>query len=297
MRIHDHLRGALWILLASLVSNGNDILTRLLGWRLDPMQVAFCRFFFAAVVLVPILFFRARQAFVTAYPVIHGLRALLGFVAVTCWCYGVPRVPLAVAAVLAQTVPLFVLPMAVVFLHERVGWRRLLATLCGFGGILVIVLPQRGAGSAQGAQTTVGAGLWALVLAALCFAASDVLNKKVAGKESSLAAILYFAVGTAFLGAIPAWRAWQAPTGFELTALVALGVGGNGILYCLLRAFARAEVSALAPYKYLELVFAGVFGFVLFSELPAANHWLGAAIIVPATFAVAYYETRAPKSD
>ena len=261
------------------------------------MQVAFCRFFFAAVVLVPILFVRARQAFVTAYPLIHALRALLGFVAVTCWCYGVPRVPLAVAAVLAQTVPLFVLPMAAMFLQERVGWQRLVATLCGFCGILVIVLPRYSADPAQqGIQTAVDAGVLALILAALCFAASDVLNKKVAGKESPLAAILYFAVGTALLGAFPAWQTWQEPTAFELVALIALGVGGNGILYCLLRAFAVAEVSALAPYKYLELVFAGVFGFILFSELPAGNHWIGAAIIVPATFVVAYYETRAAKS-
>jgi S-adenosylmethionine uptake transporter len=59
----------------------------------------------------------------------------------------------------------------------------------------------------------------------------------------------------------------------------------------LLRAFAATDVSALAPFRYVEMIFAGFFGFLIFHELPTFWTLVGAAIIVPSTFAIAYYET------
>ena len=59
----------------------------------------------------------------------------------------------------------------------------------------------------------------------------------------------------------------------------------------MLKAFAATDISALAPYRYVELFFAGGFGFVLFGEIPTIMTLIGAAIIVPSTFTIAIYET------
>ncbi|MDC0344587.1 DMT family transporter [Alphaproteobacteria bacterium] len=291
-----YLQGVFWILMVSLVSNMNDILMRMTGQRLDPMEVAFFRFFFSMIILLPVMMKTGRSAFTTNRPALHFIRVLLGFFAVACWCYGLAQSPLAVASTLAQTVPLFVLPMAALFLGENVGWQRTLATLAGFCGILFVMIPD-GSTAALLELDTQQVGVIFLLTAALLFAVSDILNKIMVATESSHTMLFYFALGTTIAGIIPAYMVWQTPNMTELCFLFALGAGANLILYCLLKAFAATDVSALAPYRYVEMLSAGVFGYLLFQEIPTMYTLIGASIIVPSTLAIAYYETHQKKQQ
>lgn len=281
-------QGVFWALLVCVISASNDVLMRLTGERLGGMQVAFFRFFFATLTLLPFMLYRGKEAFVTQHPILHAFRAILGFGAVACWCYGVTLVPLTTATTLSLTVPLFVLPMAYFFLKEKVGLPRTLATLAGFAGILVIVQPS---------TTDFNAGALVLLASATMFAMSDILNKKMVGGESPYTMLFYFAAGTTIAGAIPAYLVWQSPTLHELGLLALLGIGGNLILFCLLKAFKATEVSALAPIRYVELIISGLLGFIVFSELPHLTTLLGALIIVPSTLAITYYETHQRKKS
>jgi len=288
-----YAQGVFWIVLVSLISNANDILMRFLGTHLASMQIAFFRFFFATLWLLPVMLWNGRASFKTACLPLHLLRALVGFGAVTCWCLGVKLVPLALVSTIALTVPLFVLPMAVLFLKERVVWQRVLATVVGFIGVLIVLVPVD-----QEIQVTwsgMNYGALILITAAVLFAVSDIFNKKMIAYEPPLTMLFYFALGTSVAGVIPAVWVWQTPTGIELLCLFGLGLGGNLILYCLLKAFAAVDVSALAPYRYLELIFAALFGYLLFGELITLFTLLGAVIIIPSTFAVAYFEIHQSK--
>ena len=291
-----YAQGVFWIILVSLISNGNDILMRLLGSRLPSMEIAFFRFFFAAIILLPIMLSKGPSSFKTSRPWLHFLRGILGFGAVAFWCQGVGQVPLAIVSTIALTVPLFVLPMAFVFLRERVGWQRTLATATGFLGILIIVFPDMvGANLSMGSLMNIG--VMYLLAAAVLFAVSDILNKFMVSKESQLTLLFYFALVTSIAGAPFAYNVWIDPNTTELGLLFVLGFGGNAILFCLLKAFSAVDVSALAPYRYVELIFASVFGYLLFSEIPGIYALIGAAIIVPSTFAIAYYETHQAKKS
>ncbi len=287
-----YLQGVFWIVLVCFISNLNDILMRLAGTRLPSMQISFFRFFFAVLTLIPFMVIRGKKAFMTAQPGFHLLRAILGFGAVAFWCTGVSKAPLTVVSTIALTVPIFVLPMAYLFLKENVGWQRTMATLACFAGILVIIKGTAGEEALLSSLYHLDNGSVFLIAAAILFALSDILNKKMVHQESPLTMLFYFAAGTSLFGVIPALMVWQAPTSTELFYLFCLGAGGNLILYFLLKAFAATDVSALAPYRYVELIFATFFGYVLFQEIPTEMTLLGAAIIVPSTFAIAYYETR-----
>ncbi|MGI4851217.1 MAG: DMT family transporter [Janthinobacterium lividum] len=294
-----YLQGVFWIVLVSLISSSNDVLMRLTGSRLPAMEITFFRSFFAFLTLLPLVLIQGRAALITTRPKLHCLRGILGFGAIAFWCAGVNIVPLAVVSTLAFTVPIFVLPMAIVFLGEKVSWQRTTATLFGFCGIAIIV---NGMGNtpSDGSQTqsvissilTLEKGTLFLISATILFALSDILNKKMVVKESNLTMLFYFAVGTALCGFVPAYMVWEIPTFLELCYLFLLGTGGNLILYCLLKAFAATDVSALAPYRYVELFFACFYGLVLFGEVPSSATLIGAAVIIPSTFAIAYYETR-----
>jgi len=284
-----YLQGVFWITLVALTSNLNDILMREAS-RLPAQEITFFRYFFAVITLLPFMLANAKTAFKTERPMLHAIRSMLLLGAIFAWAAAVKLVPLAVMSTFALTVPIFVLPMAAVFLKEKVGWQRTLATLVGFAGIFTVVYGSSTDTDFFNSLLTLNNGTWYLMFAALLFAMSDIVNKKYVSKESNLSMLFYIALGTAIFAFFPAKLAFEMPTLKEFGLLFILGAGGNLILFFLLKAFSATDVSALAPYRYTELFFAGLFGFLFYSEVPNSWTFIGAGIIICATASIAYYE-------
>jgi drug/metabolite transporter (DMT)-like permease len=155
--------------------------------------------------------------------------------------------------------------------------------LAGFIGVLVVVQPGGAAFNP----------LWFCVLiSAAAFASLDVLNKVFVGKESFWAMIFYTALFTTVIAALPAFLTWVAPTAVQLVLLAILGAGANLLLFCLLKSFSLVDASALAPFRYAELIWSSALGAVLFAEFPTHSTLLGAAIIVPSTLYVVWAENQ-----
>lgn len=279
-----YFQGIFWMVLVCIISSLNDVLTKYVGSRLSGAEVAFFRFFFSTLVLLPFMLAKGKESFITRYPKAQGIRALLLVFAMTAWSYGVASLPLTLATTISFTVPFFVLPLAKIFLKEQVGWQRWAATLCGFIGILVSIHPT---------SASFNPIALTLIVSTIMFASLDVINKKLLTEDETLLSMLFYSgLGTAVLGFIPALLTWQTPTFQELFFLLLLGAGGSLILFCLLKAFAATEVSALQSFRYTEFVLSGIFGLIIFQELPTINTLFGAAIIIPATLYIAFYETR-----
>jgi S-adenosylmethionine uptake transporter len=102
-----------------------------------------------------------------------------------------------------------------------------------------------------------------------------------------LSMLFYSALVTTLLGFLPAFYFWQNPTLPDLILLFCLGAGSNLILFCLLKGFALVAVSAVAPYRYLEVVFSTIFGYIIFIETPGFYTYIGALIIIPTTLMIA----------
>ncbi|MBI2707870.1 MAG: DMT family transporter [Proteobacteria bacterium] len=282
-----YLQGIFWMTVVCLISNSNDILTKHVGSNLSGAEVAFFRCFFSTLVLLPFMAAQGKASFLTRYPGAQCARAVLLILAMAPWCYGVAALPLTLATTLSFTVPFFVLPLAKIFLKEHVGWQRWFATLFGFLGMVVALHPT---GDAFNPMAL------ALVVSAAMFATLDIINKKLLTEDETLLSMLFYsALGTAVLGLVPALLTWQTPTLQELFFLFLLGGGGSLILFCLLKAYAATEVSALQPFKYAELILSGIFGFVIFQEFPTISTILGAAIIIPSTLYITVYETHQQK--
>lgn len=211
------LQGIFWMIIVCIISNMNDVLIKYVGNRLSGLEVAFFRFLFSALWLLPFMLARGKGSFHTKYPKVHFVRSLLLVLAMAPWCYGVASLPLTLATILASTTPFFILPLAKVFLKEHVGWQRCAATLVGFTGILVSV-------NFTGASFNPMA--LALIASTVMFATLDIINKKLLTDDESLLSMLFFsALGTAVLGLIPALLTWETPTLQELGFLTLLGGG------------------------------------------------------------------------
>ena len=275
----NYLKAVLWFVLSLVVSCGNDAITKYTGTHISPWQVAYFRCLFGTLSLLPLMLYHGPVAFKTTRYWLHLLRGGLLFIAISLWSYGVKAVPMTTTALISFTIPIFVLLLAPIFLQERVKWTLWLATLICFGGIVLALQPSH--------QSFHSASL-SLLLASLSFGLLDILNKKYITQESMLCTLFYATLIATVLLAVPALYAGPMPTGPTLAWLLVLGISNNLILYFVLRAFALASASALAPFRYLELLIAAGVGYVFFQELPTSHTYLGAALIMPCTLLVMY---------
>lgn len=267
------MQGALWANLMSIVSVLNDALMCQLGTRLAPTQITFARFFFSTILLLPFLSLKHKMLYPQNIP-LHGIRVLLGAAAIGLCCYSVTCMPLSQNTAIMFTEPLFFLPLAALFLREKVHTIRWIATGIGFCGLLYLLNPTSDVFSI----TTI-----VPVISAILFALLDIVTKKIVHSESTLSMLFTFGLGCMMISLPFALSSWITPTWNELFLLLMLGIGGNMIQVCLFFAFRAAEASALAPFRYTELIFSTLLGFLFFQQIPTQRVLIGSVVIILST--------------
>jgi drug/metabolite transporter (DMT)-like permease len=218
----------------------------------------------------------------------HLLRALTGTLAMGSSFYALTVLPLAEHTALTGSTPLFVTLLSIPLLGEKVGIHRGGAVVAGFIGILVIALGQ-GAFSGD----LVGAARWGLVAAVLhgIFSAlTTMLVRSLSGTEASTTIVLWQSLlMTCIIGtALP--FVWVTPGFTDFLLLVTIGLVGGVAQVLLTEAWASAQVSALAPFTYSSLVWAILFGWVGFGDVPGLSTLAGALLIVLASLYIMHRE-------
>ncbi len=196
-------------------------------------------------------------------------------------------VALSTTSAILQAAPLAVTLGAALLLGEAVGWRRWLASLVGFGGVLMIVRP---GASAFDVNT-----LWALG-AMLALALRDLLTRLTPATVPTLRLATYgmASLFPAGLASMVLFGEAPAPMRLATIAIVALAVAAGVVGYWALTAAMRmGEVSAVAPFRYSRILFALIAGALIFDENPDAWTLLGAAITVAAGLYIFLREGRA----
>nr|WP_016925926.1 DMT family transporter [Rickettsia conorii] len=282
--LKTYLTGIGWFLLSLVSSSANDVISKYLGTRLHSFEVAFFRFFFSSIVLLPFVVYYGNNTLKTSRPFVHILRGLLLFFGMTSWTYGLTIAPVTTATVVSFSIPLFTLILAVFFLNENIIWPRWVVTVVGFIGLVVTLKPH---------AEDFNPEILYFVLAAISFAMLDIINKKFVIKESMISMLFYSAIVTAIVSLPVASQYWLTPSSFELALLFVLGSSGSLILFFLLKAFSMVDATATAPYRYLELVISVIAAYFIFNEFPDKSTLHGAVIIIPTTLFIIYSEKKA----
>jgi S-adenosylmethionine uptake transporter len=281
-----YLQGVFWAIMICLVSVSNDVLMRFLGERLHVVEIVFFRFLFSMLTVLPFMLPKGKTLFLTKQPKMHALRAIIGAVALGLCCYSVNVMPLSENTTIMFAEPLFFLPLAFFLLKEKVDKPRWIATLIGFLGLLVILQP---------GSETFRIMAFVPITAAILFSLLNIMAKKMISDEHSYTLLFYFGLGTTIFAGIFVPFVWQTPNLKEMILLVCLGVGANLIQVCLFRAFSATDASGLTPFRYVEFIFSGIFGFIFFSEIPAKSILLGATLIILSTLYITKIETKKEK--
>ncbi|WP_197055982.1 DMT family transporter [Paracoccus halophilus] len=201
----------------------------------------------------------------------HVLRNAVHFTAQYFWTIGVVVLPLASVFALEFTMPIWVAFFAWALLGERLTRARLLATLGGFIGVLVIVRP--GIGIVDPA-----AGL--VLLAAMGYGLSLVLVKRLTRENSPGAIVAWMILIQLPLGLIAALTDWRPVHVSDIPWMVVAGAGALSAHYCMAQALRRLDASIVMPVDFLRVPLAALVGYLVYAELIDIWVFLGGAIIL-----------------
>jgi drug/metabolite transporter (DMT)-like permease len=214
---------------------------------------------------------------------LHALRAAIGIVAMVCWFTTLALLPLAEATALSFTAPIFTSVLAMLLLGEVMRARRWTATVVGFAGALIVLRP--------GFTSLQPAALLAIVTA-LVWASSTILIKVMARTESAGAIVTDLVLISTPISLFAALFVWQSPTLEQLGLAALLGAAGSLGHFCMTRALAVAEASAVMPFDYLRLPVVAGIAYLAFGEVPDLWVWLGGAVIAASGLYIVQREAR-----
>lgn len=243
---------------------------RELSAELNTFQILFFRSAIGVLIIVTILSKAGWHQIKTDRLPTHFIRNIAHYVGQFGWFYAIAIIPLAQVFAIEFTIPIWTALLAPFLLGERVTPMRLAVIGIGFAGILVILRP---------GMVPFEIGAISALIAAIGYALSHTLTKKLTATDTPLAVIFYMTVIQLPMGAIPSFMDWTTPSSAMWPWLILVGVTALSAHYCMARAFAHADAIVVVPMDFLRLPLVAVIGLAFYGEPLDLWVLLGAAII------------------
>ncbi|WP_316860073.1 DMT family transporter [uncultured Cohaesibacter sp.] len=251
-------------------------------------EVIFARCFFALFPLVLVTAIQGdwRDCIRTKNPWAHVRRSVVGAGGMFCWFSSVSMLPLPEATAISFLNPLMVVALAAIFLKEVVRIYRWSAVGLAFFGVLIILWPRLSQSS--GDVGLVGAIL--CVTSTFFMASAGILIRHMTKTEKNAAIVFYFFVATSVFSLVSLYWGWVLPDLKTSILLILAGVFGGLGQIIMTKAVSVTEVSLLAPFDYVNMIWNVFIGIVLFSEYPTSTVLVGAFFVIGAGLFVLYRE-------
>jgi len=241
-------------------------------------QVIFFRGFFGIVFYYFVIpKDRIKNFYITKRPFLHLSRCLVGLVALLSIFTALRNLPLATVVSISFAAPIFTTIFSIFFLSEKVGYFRWLAVLVGFIGILIISEP----------------GLSSLniyyifpVIFVLGMSYVAISIRQLSSTEPVWLISLFFSAAITIAGLVTLPFGWLMPNLMDLILLSMIGFFGGVANLWLSQSYKLSEVSLVTPLKYLALVFAIVFGFLIWGEIPSVKTLFGALLVITSSIII-----------
>jgi drug/metabolite transporter (DMT)-like permease len=240
--------------------------------------------FFRAVVVTGLTWFALSARRISPWGPARGLlflRGLLGYAALSCFLWAVIRLPLAETTVIHFTNPVWTALLAAFFLGEVLrGWEMVLA-MVALGGVVLVARPGFLFGDLSGLDPV---AVLAALAGAVLSAGAYVAAKKLTRTHDPLVIVFAFAFVSLVGSAPPTMAGFVAPSPLEWLILLGVGLGAQGGQVFVTKALQVEKAGKVMAVGYLQIVFAAVWGFLLFREIPDGWSATGALVIVLATY-------------
>ncbi len=284
-------QGIGFVLLAVILFSIQDVIVKQISGGYPVQEIVCIRSSIALALLLVAAYYQGGWGQLRSKRLgLHAIRGLLMLITYITYYLAIAALPLADAIALYFVSPLFVTLLSVSFLGERTTASHWLAVFCGFVGMLIILRP--------GTAVFRPEALISLI-AALAYAVSVILNRRLSTSESSLNLAIYatlaYLLATAAVGVI--WgrgipvesthpsiqflaRAWVLPTAGDFWLMAGTGLIAAIGFYALAQAYSIAEATTVAPFEYVMLLMGVIWGFVFWHEVPDFFAFLGMILVV-----------------
>ena len=259
---------------------GFSLMDVIVKWSVDyPVgQVLFFRGFFGII----FYFFiipreRLHDFYKTKRPGLHSLRCIAGLIAIIAIFIALRKLPLATVVSISFAAPIFTTIFSIFILSEKVGIYRWLAVLVGFIGILIITEP--------GISNL---NIYYIFPIIFCLGLSYVAItlRQLSTTEPVWLISLFFSIAITFLSFLTLPFGWVMPSFNHFLILSLVGIFGGVSNLWLSQSYKYSEVSLVTPLKYLTLVFAIIFGYFIWDEIPTIKTLIGALLVIVSTLII-----------
>jgi|TARA_B110000459_G_C16535078_1_gene459108 drug/metabolite transporter (DMT)-like permease len=241
-------------------------------------QVMFFRGFFG---IIPTFFLIPRERIKTFYktkrPKEHFFRCIMGLMALVAIFIALRKLPLAIVVSLSFSAPLFITILSIFLLSEKVGIYRWLAVLIGFVGVIIITEP--------GIEEMNYLYLLPIIF---CVGMSfvTITIRKLSSTEPIWLISIFFSIMILIASLMTIPFGWVMPNFHDFILLSLVGIMGGSANLFLTQSYKLSEVSLVAPLKYLSLIFAIIFGYLIWNEVPTTKTLIGASLVVSASLII-----------
>jgi drug/metabolite transporter (DMT)-like permease len=261
---------------------------------IPPGEMVFFRSLFALIPIIAFLVWRGEllTGTRTSRPGGHLLRGAVGVFGQGLGFYALTQLPLAEVTAIQYTLPLLTVVAGALFLGENVRAYRWSAVILGMVGVAIIIGPRLtvfGSGAAVDGLHP-GWGAISALVGCVFAAVAYVQVRRLVATERSATIVLYYSLMCALLAALTFPFAWVPPDPTTFLMLIFAGIFGGIGQVTLTESFRQADMSVVAPFEYVSLIFALIVGYVAFGDVPTLPMLLGSAILIGAGVFVIYRE-------
>lgn len=264
-------KGVLLLTCSALLFSLMGVFIRFASYTVDNANIVFYRNVTGLLMLLPWFYWQGFNQLKTHKFYMHAWRALIGLCAMYGFFYAIAHIKLSNAMVFTYASPVFIPLVAWLFLKEKMTITMWLSALLGLFGVVLVAKPD---GGMINTVSAIG------IIASLCAAMAFVTVRALTGTEPVARIVFYFAlVGTLFSAVPMLWYA-RALTLHELTLVLTAGVLATLSQLCMSKAYSYAAAGVIGPTNYLAIIFAGVWGAILWQEYPDGYSIIGMALIL-----------------
>ena len=248
-----------------------DAVAKVLTQEIGVWPTLWIRYLGQAVLVFLIVLPRFVKIVKTSFPLLQLARSVFLMCATMCFFWGISNIGLAEATAIMDISPVLITLGAVLFLGERIGIRRVIGIIGALIGAMIVIRP--------GSDVFSVYALFPLG-AAICYSSYNIITRFVGAREDPWTSLFYTALFGAIVFSTIVPFNWQPLSMFTITLMAALSVMATLAQWLLIKALSLGEASLLAPIGYIALIFATLWGFLLFGDLPDEWTVIGALVIV-----------------
>jgi drug/metabolite transporter (DMT)-like permease len=282
LALTPNLRGILWVGISGVLFALLNVFTLIPAQHLNPYVMAFMRYFFGTLMLIPIVLkLGLHRSMRTDRLPLHLFRGAIHAGGMFLWFVGLPLTTLASVTALGFTGPIFVTIGAALFLGEKVRMRRWMAVLVGFAGAMIIIRPGVG---------DLGYGAICILISTPLFSISNIVSKALASTESAHKIVIWQHLSIVLFAFPVALWFWETPSWSDLGWFVAAGLCGTTGHLCQQNGYQLADITLLQPIGFVSLLWNALLGYFLFFQQPDVWTFVGAAVIFASALYISHRE-------